>query len=368
MAYKSFLVSIDLNKNELLNAVIQNLASAPSSPIQGQMYFNTADQKPYIYRNSAWAVFGGGIDSVANATLGGLIVTSGSGPTVTLKIDVDESSIELSATGKLKIKALGITNSMLVTNTIALAKLVQIPGLRLLGNLSGATANVGEIVVETTLTDDDAKIPTSGAVKDAIAAALSSEMSYMGAYNANTNSPDLDTAPTGVKKGDTYTVTVAGTFFSVAVEVGDVLIANQDTATLIGHWTIVNKNIDSATESVPGIAAIATQAEVTTGSIDTKMVTPLKLKEEQERFYDAKGVVSRVISEITGNASATIFDIPHSLGTLYVIVQVYEVTTLDTVITGVTRAADKVTITFNVAPATGKKYRVVIIGEDITIS
>jgi MinD superfamily P-loop ATPase len=37
------------------------------------------------------------------------------------------------------------------------------------------------------------------------------------------------------------------------------------------------------------------------------------------------------------------------------------------VITGVTRGTGKVTITFNVAPAAGKKYQVVLIGEDTTI-
>jgi hypothetical protein len=368
MASKSFLVSIDLNKNELLNAVLQNLASAPSSPIQGQCYFNTADQKPYIYRNSAWSVFGGGIDSVANATLGGLIVTNGSGPAVTLKIDVDASSIELNGSGKLAIKALGITSSMVVTNTLALDKLVQIANMRLLGNVSGSTGNVSQITLETTLTDDDTKVPTSGAVKDAIAAAITSDMTYKGGYNAATNTPDLDTAPTGVLIGDTYTVTAAGTFFTVAVEIGDVIIANQDAATLLGHWTIVNKNLDQATETVAGIAAIATQAEVTTGTVDNKMVTPLKLKEELERFYDVKGVTSRVNYEITGNAVLTSFDVSHSFGSNYVAVEVYEVTTGDTVITGVTRASGKVTITFNVAPASAKKYQVVLIGEDTTIS
>jgi len=365
---KSFLVSIDLNKNELLNAAIQNLATAPSNPVEGQIYFNTTDKKPYLYANAAWICIGGDIESLANATNGGLIVTNGTGPNVTLKIDVDDSSLELSGTGKLQIKASGILNSMILTNTIALNKLVQIANLRLLGNVSGATANVVEVTVETALTDDDTKIPTSGAVVDAIAAALVSAVKNKGGYNAATNTPDLDTAPSGVKNGDMYTVTADGTFFTVALKVGDVLISNQDNPTLVTHWTIVERNLDQATETIPGYAEIATQAEVTTGTDNEKIVTPLKLKEEEERFYNAKKITSRLFFTITGNAISNSWDFGHDFDDDYVVVEVCDAISKDTVITGVTRLEGRVNISFNVPPASGKQYLVVIVGNYDTIS
>ena len=54
MAELLFQSHINLNGNELQNAVVQNLSTAPENPKAGQFYFNTADDTLYVYDGTAW--------------------------------------------------------------------------------------------------------------------------------------------------------------------------------------------------------------------------------------------------------------------------------------------------------------------------
>ena len=62
-----FVTNIDLNKNELLNARIQNISSAPSNPVKGQIYYNTGDNILYFWNGTEWISTSGSLEVITDA-------------------------------------------------------------------------------------------------------------------------------------------------------------------------------------------------------------------------------------------------------------------------------------------------------------
>jgi len=103
---KKFLTSIDLSKCELINASIHNLATAPSAPADGQVYFDTSDGQMYFYNGSSWQAMGGDITAVeitAGAALSGSASVTRGAFSTTLDVNVDGTTIAVNGEDSLYV-------------------------------------------------------------------------------------------------------------------------------------------------------------------------------------------------------------------------------------------------------------------------
>ena len=191
------------------------------------------------------------------------------------------ADIDLTAAGestgiKSKVTFAGNNDNIAITETtgnngvvkIALTSDVVIGDTLTVGGDIAQTSGGNENVFASELNMSSQKItnvldPTSAqdaATKQYVDDATVGGLIYQGGYNASTNTPDLDSASSiAVEKGWTYTVTVAGLFFTEQVRVGDVLIAEVDQAagaSTLANWTTVQNNIDLASLTQVGIGNV----------------------------------------------------------------------------------------------------------------
>lgn len=108
----NILNNLDLNKNELQNAVIQSLSSAPTAPKEGQIYYNTIDKKTWQYNGTTWL-------AIQNPVIKDTIVTtttwSGAGP---YSQTVTPTTFTVSSNSKVDIQPNATVLSQLMTDGV----------------------------------------------------------------------------------------------------------------------------------------------------------------------------------------------------------------------------------------------------------
>lgn len=161
------LSNLNLSGCELQNAVIQNLASAPSNPKNGQLYYDTVENKLYLRQNGAWVVADGS-RLATSTTVGGILIgyTPGEGVNNTYAVQLDSNgaafvSVPWSDTVTRVKLANGATPD--VTTSFQSGDIT-------LGDAAGK--NVTDNTTDVALTTTDQNLPTGRTVAHAINKAI----------------------------------------------------------------------------------------------------------------------------------------------------------------------------------------------------
>ena len=308
------------------------------------------------------------IDSVASNAYGH--VTAVNTKTVTLPAS-DDTTYDLtvpSATTNIRLAGSDATNDdVTISSTANETTVTRISATELRIGLPDDVTIAGELTVAGTGQSSFAgqvTIPqtpsadTDAASKHYVDQAVTGALSYQGGYNASTNTPNLDSnpSPNPIKTGWTYTVTADGLFFTEQVRVGDVLIAENDAPTTLAEWTTVQNNVDLADLTTVGIGNVNPG-----GAIDVSYSNGTATVSVEDSTATNKGAVivapgvgmsvaysngtATVTNTQTNSANTyavTITDtatVTHNLGTKDVIIQLYDVTTDETVYADVERAS-----------------------------
>jgi hypothetical protein len=399
-----FVTDIDLNKNELRNARIQNVSPAPSSPVTGQIYYNSTNNTMYYYNglpspDGPWMPMGASTevvqDIIGSSIVGGVGLTSTYADVAgTTTIDLDNTAVtagsygsqtkiptftvdaqgRLTAAGEADVATTLTINGDNVGTTIGINLLTET-----LGVLGGEGIDVSVSGNDITIAGEDATTSNKG-----IASFETQDFTTTNGHVTIKN-VNLGTQTTGnyiaTIAGTTNEITVSGSGSeSAAVTIGlpdDVSITNNLTVggdlNVVGSINTVNVTQVNITDNK--INLNSDMPEENAPSADAGIIVHRGTEADAELRWNETtdkwqiGLVSSNYHDIARKYTATIGDgeaftyaISHNLGTRKVSVQVYDTTTYATVETDVTRNSDnQVTIGFNVAPAAGA-YEVVIVG------
>lgn len=325
---KKLLTALDLSKNEIQNAVLQVLASAPGTPVAGQVYYNSTSGRMEFRGAAAW------IDPTARANHSGTQTASTISDFVTAVQTVRLDQLA-APTAAVSLNAQKLTNVADGTVATDAATLGQVQNL-----LNGTDwknsvrcATTANITLSGLQAIDGVAVVANDRVLVKNQTTGSQNGFYLAASGAWTRTTDADGA------GE---VTPAAT---VMVEEGTTLAGTQwrvsNTGTItIGTTAITFAQIGAGTSYTQG-TGISIAGNVI--AVDT-------------------AVVARKFSATIGDGTSTSIQVTHNLGTQDVHTSIRDASTNAFVDCDITSTSTNITtFAFTTAPA-ANAYRVTIVG------
>lgn len=352
---KYFYTNIDLKGNQLISGVIHNATTAPTGGVAGQVYYNTDDKLMYQHNGTEWVVVGGSVANLATDVKKVVTGSSTSNGTATLATtDLKDMKVGVGLTNLTNVTADTTVSGEFqaidtalqdVKTTYVKAGSTYTSGDILVAGASGGIkdASTTGYSIETTLDPTHStKIPTSEAVATYIGS-LAGGINYKGTIGASPAT--VQSLPTtGVKVGDAYAVTTAGTYTPLTEPsaVGDLIICNSVNGGTI-TWTNVPINFTVEDKQLRNFAPASGAQTIAT--IDGKDIT-MSLQAITTGTSGSGNVVTGVSADANnkltiakGNALTTVNPASAGTGVVTSVVKNSNNTTIDVTYTDLTVAA-----------------------------
>ena len=249
--------TVSVAYSNIATNVIRSAGTAATPALADELIFEDVSG---VVRKTSVSNLLSSVPAGANTTYT-LPVTNGSNPDLVLTAGGSGSGTDIvNLNGSTNIN---VTGSTLNTVEFALANTVSVTGS--ITAATGLNATAGPLTVGSTGVSSfagDVTVPQTPAGDASAASKYYVDQSnigqsvFQGGYNADTNTPDLDSSPSSsIKQGWFYAVTIGGTFFSETVQPGDLIFANQDDpGATFSNWTVVQAGQDIATAGTDGNA------------------------------------------------------------------------------------------------------------------
>lgn len=376
-----YLVNLDLNQNQLIKPRIENLASAPSTPVTGQMYYNTTNNTLNFYNGSSWINLAeGDIESVTAGT--GL---SGGGVQGDVTINIADTSVTANSYGSATavptytVDAQGRLTAAADVN-IAIPNTQVTDFQEAVEDVAGALISGTADEVSVTYTDGSGTL-VIGLPDDVT---IGQHLTVTGNLTVNGTTTTVNSTTLTVDDknlelgsiGSPTDITADGGGITLKGATDKTILWENDSdswdfsehvnAAAGKEFKINNTSVLSATTLGSGVttSSLTSVGTIASGTWAATDIAVAHGGTGASTAGDARanlGIMEKVTATI-GDGSSTSFAITHNRSTMDVMVEVYDASTNDTVFANVTRnSTSQVTVSFASAPASGA-YKVVVIG------